>query len=246
MFFVSSLSASNLINDLENIIMNKLNTLTLAIALAASASSNAAITFQFATGAATYGETVIGGFLTGQSGTGFTYKLKATPDSGAVLAKQPQNIGLGVKTGGAGNWYITSGEVINFSLVDSDNNPVAFSLNGFKMGFNAAQQKLEENERVNVEIAGNTYLVGGNALTESNNAQILASDCMDANNCWSSSDTATSFRIVGADGVNGATTSYRLNNVSLNLAPVTAVPVPAAAWLLGSALMGLAVAKRRK
>jgi len=114
------------------------------------------------------------------------------------------------------------------------------------MGFNTAQQKLEENERVNVEIAGNTYLVGGNALTESNNAQILASDCMDANNCWSSSDTATSFRIVGADGVNGATTSYRLNNVRLTLAPVTAVPVPAAAWLLGSALMGLAVAKRRK
>ena len=133
MFFVSPLSASNLINDLENIIMNKLNTLTLAIALAASASSNAAITFQFATGAATYGENLIVGFLTGQNGAGFTYKLKATPDSDATLAKQPSNIGLGVKTGGAGNFYITSGEAINFSLVDSDNNPVAFSLNGFKI-----------------------------------------------------------------------------------------------------------------
>ncbi len=226
--------------------MNKLNALTLAVALAASASSNAAMVFQFATGNATYGVGGIGGFLSGQGSNNFTYKLKATPDSGALLAKQPQNIGLGVKTGGTGNYYITSGEVINFSLVDANDNPVAFSLNGFKMGFNATQQKLEENERVNVEIAGNTYLVGGNALSESNNAQILAADCMDANNCWSSSDTATSFRIVGADGVNGVTTSYRLNNVNLDLAPVTAVPVPAAAWLLGSALMGLAVAKRRK
>jgi len=229
--------------------MNKLNTLTLAIALAASASSNAAITFQFATGAATYGENTIAGFLTGQSGAGFTYKLKATPDSGAKLAKQASNIGLGVKTGGIGTWYINSGEVVNFSLVDSDNNPVAFSLNGFKMGYNNSLQKLEENERLNVEIAGNTYLVGGNPLTQSNNAQILAADCMDLNNCWASpagSDVATSFSIVGADAVNGAETAFRLNNVSLNIAPVTAVPVPAAAWLLGSALMGLAVAKRRK
>jgi hypothetical protein len=226
--------------------MNKLNTLTLAIALAASASSNAAMVFKFTAGSATYGETVIGGFLQGQSGANFTYKLKATPDSPATLAKQGSNIGLGVRSIETDTWYIETGEVLNFSLVDSDNNPVAFSLNGFKMGFNAAQQKLGEDERVNVELAGNTYLVGGNPTTEGNNAQILAADCMDANNCWSSDVTATSFRIVGADGVNGVTTSFRLNNVSLDLAPVAAVPVPAAAWLLGSALMGLAVAKRRK
>lgn len=226
--------------------MNKLNTLTLAIALAASASSNAAMVFKFTVGNALYGEPVISGFLQGQSSANYTYKLRATPDSGAELARQGSNIGLGVKTGDTGTYYIESGEVVNFELRDSDNIPVAFSLNGFKMGFNNAQQKLGEDERLNVELAGNTYLVGGNPTSENNNAQILAADCMDANNCWSSDVTATSFTIVGADGVNGVTTSYRLNNVSLDLAPVAAVPVPAAAWLLGSALMGLAVAKRRK
>ena len=226
--------------------MNKFNTLTLAVALTVSASSNAALVFQYATGGATYGESVIGGFVTGENGTNFTYKLKATPDSGAALAKQANGIGLGVKTGGTGNWYINAGEVVNFELLDSNNNPVAFYLNQLKMGFNSGEQKLEEDERLNVNIAGNSYLVGGNNLSEANNAVILPSDCIDANNCWSSSDVATEFSIVAAAGVNGKTTAFRINNVNLELAPTTAVPVPAAAWLLGSALMGLAVAKRRK
>ncbi len=49
---------------------------------------------------------------------------------------------------------------------------------------------------------------------------------------------------VGGSGVYaGGTNSF---NVSLTLAPVSAVPVPAAAWLFGSGLLGLLGAARRK
>ena len=58
-------------------------------------------------------------------------------------------------------------------------------------------------------------------------------------------DVDSFFTLTGAAAVNGQTTNYRLQSVTLELAP-TAVPVPAAAWLFASAMVGLVGMSRNR
>ena len=58
-------------------------------------------------------------------------------------------------------------------------------------------------------------------------------------------DVDSSFILTGAAAVNEQTTNYRLQSVTLELAP-TALPVPAAAWLFGSAMAGLVGMGRKR
>lgn len=244
--------------------MKKFNMSVLAIAIAASASSQAAMTFVYGLSNASYNEPAYNGFISGESGSSFTYKLRATTTSDRKLAKQGEGIGLGVGLpAGVNPWSITSGETINFELQDASGNPVDFTLTSIKTGYSNASFKLGYDERVTVGIAGNSYLVGGNGSSAANNSVITDANAMgsnplypnnrgnqfgwgDANASDSTADVASTFSLTGEDAVNGQTTLYRIQSVTLELAPATAVPVPAAAWLFGSALMGLTLVRRRK
>ena len=230
------------IYNLEILTMNKLNKFILPLALAASASSSASMTFIYAAGAATYNEDFVVAFQSGQTASNFDYKLTATTTSDSKLARQGSGIGLGVKKNNAGNWYIDPGEEVIFTLRDTNGQIVDLSFVEMKMGFNQAAMKLEPNETLNINLGGNSFLVAGNALTAPDNAIITSSNCVDSNNCWSSDVTDSSLSIVAG----ASPTKYRINSVTVDLAPVSEVPVPAAAWLFGSALIGLTVAKRRK
>jgi hypothetical protein len=244
--------------NLENITMKKFNMSVLAIAIAASASSQAAITFDFSVlgGVASYNKT---SFSQTDSASGLT--LTATTDgsafaAGRVLAAQPNGIGLGVGLPNSGNpWTIVLNENLIFTLTDANDNLVDFTLDKMVVGEGGL---FGWGERASVIMGDNSYKVGGNNL---NNAQDSKKWIQQSNAINTANGNRGSQFSWGEDGVDGAdvvnsfmlrmdnpgsgTSSIRFRSVELT--PVAAaVPVPAAAWLFGSALMGLTVAKRRK
>jgi hypothetical protein len=238
--------------------MKKFNMSILAIAIAASASSQAAITFDFSVlgGAASYNQT---SFSQTDAASGLT--LTATTDgsafnAGRVLASQPNGTGLGVGLPGGGNaWTIDLNENLVFTLTDASDNLVDFTLDKMILGESGL---FGWGERASVIMGDNSYKVGGNNL---NNALASKKWIQPSNAINTANGNRGSQFSWGEDGVDGAdvvnnfmlrmdnpgsgTSSIRFRSVELTPA-ATAVPVPAAAWLFGSALMGLTVAKRRK
>ena len=240
--------------------MKKFNMSVLAIAIAASASSQASITFDFSVlgGVASYNKT---SFSQTDAASGLT--LTATTDgsafsAGRKLAAQPNGVGLGVGLPQGGNpWTIVQSENLTFALTDDSGNPVDFTLDKLVLGEGGL---FGWSERADVSIAGNTYRVGGNNLDNAlaSKKWIQTSNTLKPNNAdqrgseysWGAdgdggADVANTFSLTAKYAANNQTTSYRFRSVELTPAAAV-VPVPAAAWLFGSALMGLTVAKRRK
>ncbi|MAV75752.1 MAG: hypothetical protein CL691_03945 [Cellvibrionales bacterium] len=232
--------------------MKKFNMSVLAIAIAASASSNAALVFDYSDrGGASYGENQYNKTVTFDNAD---YTLNASGlTTGMKLAAQPNNQGLGANATN-GNWWIGDGEAIVFTLKDSIGNEVDFNFVGFDTGAANAQNKITYNERAVIQLNGNDYAVGGfnPATTPITGANAMGTNPLYPNDRgsqhdWSNEAASSTVKITGAASTNSSViTKYRIKSVSLELAPATAVPVPAAAWLFGSALMGLTVAKRRK
>ena len=236
--------------------MNTLKTSVLTMAMTTSALSNAAMVFD-------YSDRSVGAYNQPQfnvtvtnADDGQDYRLNATTSSDRALAGQPNDTGLGVGLpGGANPWWIGEGESITFTLFDSANNVVDFTLSGFAT---APSAKLGWDERVTVDIAGNSYNTGGNNANTAGSINLSDANAMGSNPLYPNArgsqfgwgadgadgaDVDSSFTLTGAAAVNGQTTNYRLQSVTLELAP-TAVPVPAAAWLFGSALAGLVMIRR--
>ena len=230
----------------------------LMLAITSSAASNAAMVFDYSdreVGA--YNQTQFNVTVT-NADDGQEYRLKATTTADRALASQPNDTGLGVGLpGGANPWWIGDGESITFALFDSANNAVDFTLSGFAT---APSAKLGWDERVTVDIAGNSYNTGGNNANTAGSINLSDANAMGSNPLYPNArgsqhgwgadgadgaDVASSFTLTGAAAVNGQTTNYRLQSVTLELAP-TAVPVPAAAWLFASAMVGLVGMGRKR
>lgn len=233
--------------------MKKLDISVFAIAIVASASSHAAITFDYSDrGGASYNQNQYNVTVTSE---GADYTLNASGlTTGMALAAQPNNQGLGANAT-PGNWWIGDGEAIVFTLTDSTGNEVDFNFIGFDTGAGTApsQNKITYHERAVIQLNGNDYAVGGLgtgwSITGANamNTNPLYPNDRGSQHDWSNEAASSTLKITGAASANASViTKYRIKSVSLELAPATAVPVPAAAWLFGSALMGLTVAKRRK
>lgn len=238
--------------------MNALKNSILMLAITSSAASNAAMVFDYSDiGGASYNQPQFNVTVT-NADDGQDYRLEATTTSDRALAAQPNGSGLGVGlTDGANPWWIGAGEAITFALYDSANNAVDFTLSGFAT---APTAKLGWDERVTVDIAGNAYLTGGNNANTAASINLSDANAMSTNPLYPNArgsqhgwgadgadgaDVDSSFILTGAAAVNGQTTNYRLQSVTLELAP-TAVPVPAAAWLFGSAMVGLVGMGRKR
>ncbi|GEM_PF-616286 len=238
--------------------MNALKNSILMLAITSSAASNAAMVFDYSDrGGASYNQPQFNVTVT-NADDGQDYRLEATTTSDRALAAQPNGSGLGVGLpGGANPWWIGAGEAITFALYDSANNAVDFTLSGFAT---APTAKLGWDERVTVDIAGNAYLTGGNNSNTAGSINLSDANAMNTNPLYPNArgsqhgwgadgadgaDVDSSFILTGAAAVNEQTTNYRLQSVTLELAP-TAVPVPAAAWLFGSAMAGLVGMGRKR
>jgi hypothetical protein len=228
------------------------------LAITSSAASNAAMVFDYSDrGGASYNQPQFNVTVT-NADDGQDYRLEATTTSDRALAAQPNGSGLGVGLpGGANPWWIGAGEAITFALYYSANNAVDFTLSGFAT---APTAKLGWDERVTVDIAGNAYLTGGNNSNTAGSINLSDANAMNTNPLYPNArgsqhgwgadgadgaDVDSSFILTGAAAVNGQTTNYRLQSVTLELAP-TAVPVPAAAGLFGSAMVGLVGMGRKR
>ena len=226
------------------------------LAITSSAASNAAMVFDYSGGeVSSFNQPQFNVTVT-NADDGQEYRLRATTTADRALAKQPDT-GLGVGLpGGANPWWIGDGESITFALFDSSNNAVDFTLSGFAT---APSAKLGWDERVTVDIAGNSYNTGGNNANTAGSINLSDANAMGSNPLYPNArgsqhgwgadgadgaDVDSAFTLTGAAAVNGQTTNYRLQSVTLELAP-TAVPVPAAAWLFGTALAGLMVVRRK-
>ena len=236
--------------------MNTLKTSVLTMAMTTSALSNAAMVFDYSDrNVGVYNQPQFNVTVT-NADDGQDYRLKATTTSDRALASQPNDTGLGVGLpGGANPWWIGEGESITFTLFDSANNVVDFTLSGFA---SAPSAKIGWDERVTVDIAGNSYNTGGNNINTAGSINLSDANAMGSNPLYPNArgsqhgwgadgadgaDVDSSFTLTGGTSVNGTTTNFRLQSVTLELAP-TAVPVPAAAWLFGSALAGLVMIRR--
>ena len=238
--------------------MNALKNSILMLAITSSAASNAAMVFDYSDrDGASYDQPQFNVTVT-NTDDGQDYRLEATTTPDRALAAQPNATGLGVGLpGGANPWLIAAGEAITFALYDNANNAVDFSLSGFAT---ASSAKLGWDERVTVDIAGNAYLTGGNNANTAGSINLSDANAMGSNPSFPNArgsqfgwgadgadgaDVDSSFTLTGAAAVNGQTTNYRLQSVTLELAP-TAVPVPAAAWLFASAMVGLVGMGRKR
>ena len=235
--------------------MNTLKNSILMLAITSSAVTNAAMVFDYSDrSTGSYNQPQFNAEVV-NTDDGQTYRLKATTSEGSLLAAQPNSTGLGV--GNAGNWWIGEGEIITFELFDSANNAVDFTLSGFA---SAPTAKIAYDERVVVDIAGNSYITGGNNPNTAGSVNLSDANAMGTNPAYPNArgsqhgwgadgadgaDVASSFSITGGTSVNTTSTNYRLQSVTLELAP-TAVPVPAAAWLFGSAMVGLVGISRKR
>ncbi|MBT5292425.1 MAG: hypothetical protein HOH29_03705 [Cellvibrionales bacterium] len=230
----------------------------LMLAITSSAASNAAMVFDYSNGeGSSFNQPQFDVTVT-NADDGQEYRLQATTTSDRALALQAGGTGLGVGlSAGANPWWIGSGESITFALFDSANNAVDFTLSGFAT---APTAKLGWDERVTVDIAGNSYSTGGNNANTAESINLSDANAMSTNPLYPNArgsqhgwgadgadgaDVDSSFTLTGAAAVNGQTTNYRLQSVTLELAP-TAVPVPAAAWLFGSAMVGLVGISRKR
>lgn len=244
--------------------MNKLKTSIIAIGLSTSVASNAALVFEFDTGAASYNQPAFAS--TAQTVDGVSYKLRATtPTDGRALAKQGNNQGLGVGApGGANPWWIGDGEAINFELrvLDANGGVTAETADFTLVSFDATSNKIAYDERAYLTVNGNDYELGGNNTNVAGSKTIDADNSMGSNPSFPNnrgsqfagwtSEVADNFTLTGGSMPGsaiapGATaTNYRIELVRLELAPEAApIPVPAAAWLFGSALAGLTLARRK-
>ena len=225
--------------------------------IALTSTANAALVFTYGNaGGATYNTAVVNRTATADDGQ--VYTLRATTSADRKLARQPNGMGLGVGLPNGGNpWWIGEGEVLNFELLDSGDNAVNFTLTGFATSSSA---KIGYDERITVSIAGTDYLTGGNNTNVAGSINLSDENAMGSNPNYPNNrgsqfgwgadgvdgaDVANNFSITGEAGA--TTANYRINTVTLELAPAAnPVPVPAAAWLFGSALMGLTLVRRRK
>ena len=243
--------------------MNKLKTSILAIGLSTSVASNAALVFEFDTGVASYNQVAL--LSTAQTVDGVSYKLRATtPTANRTLAKQPNNQGLGVGApGGANPWWIGDGEAINFELrvLDANGAVTADTADFSLVGFDATSYKIAYGERAYIDIAGSQYEIGGNNPDTAGSKTIDDSNAMGSNPLYPNNrgsqfgwadEVADNFTLTGGDMPGSAlpggtvSTQYRIELVTLELATEAApIPVPAAAWLFGSALAGLTLARRK-
>ena len=243
--------------------MNKLKTSILAIGLSTSVASNAALVFEFDVGP-NYNQAFIASNVQTDAETGVSYKLRATtPTAGRSLAQQPGNQGLGVgAAGGANPWWIGDGEAINFELRVWLGNAMSEETVDFSLdSFDATSFKIAYGERAYITMNGNDYAIGGNDASQAGSKTIDTSNALGSNPAFPNNrgaqfswqdEVASNFTLTGGDMPgsvlpNGTIdTKYRIELVRLELAPAAApVPVPAAAWLFGSALAGLTLARRK-
>ena len=199
--------------------------------LTMTSAANAAIVFDMQpTGGNLFGESS----LTFTSGD-YTLTVTSTSDGSAALLASQTGSGLGVKTGAeAGTtWKITQGEGVIFSLEDS-NGAVQFSDLALQFDY-SAHMFGNENAFLNVD---------GSVSTVSGGARGAASDDSDAPfiAMGSALGSVVSFTAneKNTDPIGEA--DYRIIGVQVEVA---AVPVPAAAWLFGSALLGLGCIRRK-
>lgn len=240
--------------------MNAIKNSILILAITSSAASNAAMVFDYSDrGGASYNEPEYNVTVT-NTDDGQEYRLNASTSADRALAAQPNGMGLGVGLpGGANPWWIGNGEVITFALFDSADNAVDFTLSGFAT---SASNKIGYDERLTVDIAGNSYNTGGNNPNVAGSVNLSDANAMGSNPLYPNArgsqfgwgadgvdgaDVDSSFSLTGGTSVNEFATNYRLRSVTLELAPTVApVPVPAAAWLFGSALLGLVGLGRKR
>jgi hypothetical protein len=243
--------------------MNKLKTSIIAIGLSTSVASNAALVFEF-----DYGPNYNKEFIASSSQTkdGVSYKLRATtPTAGRSMAQQPGSQGLGVGApGGANPWWVGDGEAINFELrVLNANGAMTADTADFSLvSFDATSNKIAYDERAYLTVNGNDYELGGNNTNVAGSKTIDADNSMGSNPSFPNSrgsqfagwtsEVADNFTLTGGSMPDSAiapgvtATNYRIELVRLELAPEAApIPVPAAAWLFGSALAGLTLARRK-
>ncbi|MDA7687448.1 VPLPA-CTERM sorting domain-containing protein [Pseudomonadales bacterium] len=208
-----------------------MGTSLIAAGLTMTSAANAAIVFDMQpSGANVFGQSS----LTFTSGD---YTLTVTSTSGgtaALLASQAGS-GLGVKTSAeAGTtWKITQGEGVVFTLADSDG-AVQFSDLALQFDYSA---HMFGNENALLDVDGSVSTVSGAARG-------AAADDSDAPFIEMSSalGSVVSFTAneKNTDPVGEA--DYRIIGVQVEVA---AVPIPAAAWLFGSALLGLGCIRRK-
>ena len=212
-------------------ISNIMGTSLIAAGLTMTSAANAAIVFDMQPS---------GSNVFGQSSLTFTsgdYTLTVTSTSGgtaALLASQAGS-GLGVQTSAeAGTtWKITQGEGVVFTLADS-NGAVQFSDLALQFDYSA---HMFGNENALLDVDGSVSTVSGGARG-------AAADDSDAPFIEMSSalGSVVSFTAneKNTDPVSAA--DYRIIGVQVEVA---AVPIPAAAWLFGSALLGLGCIRRK-
>lgn len=208
-----------------------MGTSLIAAGLTMTSAANAAIVFDMQPS---------GSNVFGQSSLTFTsgdYTLTVTSTSGgtaALLASQAGS-GLGVKTSAeAGTtWKITQGEGVVFTLADS-NGAVQFSDLALQFDYSA---HMFGNENAFLDVDGSVSTVSGGARGAANDDSDAPFIAMN-----SALGSVVSFTAneKNTDPISEA--DYRIIGVQVEVA---AVPVPAAAWLFGSALLGLGCIRRK-
>ena len=199
--------------------------------LTMTSAANAAIVFDMQpTGTNVFGVSS----LTFTSGD-YTLTVTATSGGSAALLASQAGSGLGVKTAseGGSTWKITQGEGVVFSLEDS-NGAVQFSDLALQFDYSA---HMFGNENALLDVDGSVSTVSGGArgtATDDSDAPFIE--------MGSALGSVVSFTAneKNTDPIDAA--DYRIIGVQVEVA---AVPVPAAAWLFGSALLGLGCIRRK-
>lgn len=174
------------------------------------------------------------------------YTLTITATSGGNPAKLAQqtgsNGGVGIKLDTEANntWGITGDETLFFTVSDSSG-AVAVNDVGFKTTYG---NHLFGNERATISINSNSYELQGGVRGTDNASAPTFDGANNATGASWATELASSFSLSPAPSASGNATQYRLIELSVNV-PTAAVPVPAAAWLFGSALVGLATVRRK-
>ena len=205
---------------------------TSTIALAGSA--NAAIVFDLDVASSIFGQDTI-------SVTSGDYTLDITATSGGAAAKLAQQTGsgLGVKlpSDASSTWFIGFDETVTFTITDSSG---AVQFSDLKLKFDYSSHFFG-NERADVSLdSGTAFEVQGGA--RGSNADDSDAPFIDiaSGSALSASITPTTKTV---SEVTTNTADFRILAVSVEVAPV---PVPAAAWLFGSAVFGLGCVRRKR
>ena len=151
-------------------------------------------------------------YTTGDGATRVTVTSEFEGGSPGLMAKQT-GTGLGVKTNNINDWKITEGEQLNFIISNvSDDSPISITDIKFSVpnwpGFTGAD------ERITLSINNSNYVLeGGNG---SGPRQIDSTYALTPSDDWSN-ESGSSFSLFAGPAVNGATTSFRVTDLSFSV-----------------------------